>query len=58
LKRNNSTIFESIITIRKSSGELFIARHTAKDVIQMDLPEPVAPAINKCGIRERSATNG
>ena len=54
----SSTIFGSIRIICTSWGER-VSRMLAKIVLmQTDLPEPVVPAIKRCGMRARSSTIG
>ena len=51
----SSTRFGSIITSRTSSGVERISIETTSELIIEDLPAPVAPATNKCGILARFA---
>ena len=46
----SSTRFGSIITRRTSSGVERISIETISELIIEDLPAPVAPATNRCGI--------
>ena len=46
------------MTKRSSSGENRNNSDATMELMQTDLPEPVAPAINMCGISARSATIG
>src|SRR5699024_1061316 len=54
----NSTIFGSINIIFTSTGEALYNKLTKIELIQTDFPEPVAPAINPCGIFRKSRVTG
>src|SRR6267142_4202664 len=54
----SSSIFGSIMIIRTCSGVDLYKRLKTMALIPTDLPDPVVPAINKCGMRARSATMG
>src|ERR1700688_3574313 len=54
----SSSIFGSIMIIRTCSGVALYKRLKTMALIPTDLPDPVVPAINKCGMRARSATMG
>ncbi len=58
MNRISSTFLGSIITSRKSSGELLQIRQVIIEVIHTLFPEPVVPAIKICGIVPRSAATG
>ncbi len=53
---DNSSIFGSTIISRTCSGCDLYSRLRIMALMATDLPDPVVPAINKCGIRARSAT--
>ena len=55
---DSSTRFGSIITKRTSAGDACISMQEMSAFMQTDLPEPVAPAMSRCGIVARSATIG
>ena len=54
----SSTIFGSISIIFKSVGVALYSRLTRIELMQTDLPEPVAPAIIPCGILRKSIVTG
>src|SRR5207248_1643490 len=58
LKVVSSTILGSIMSSRRRSGLLWNKRPAIKELRQTLLPDPVAPAISRCGIRARSTTTG
>ncbi len=52
----SSTTLGSIIRKRTSAGVDLYRRLIIIELMHTDLPEPVAPAISRCGILARSAT--
>ncbi len=54
--KSSSTTLGSTIRNRTSSGVALYNKLIISELIQTDLPEPVEPAISKCGIFARSAT--
>ena len=52
----SSTRFGSTRIIRTSSGVERISTEVISELMQLDLPEPVAPAMSTCGILARLAT--
>ena len=55
---DSSSIFGSIMIIRTCSGVALYTRLSTIALMPTDLPEPVVPAISRCGMRARSATTG
>jgi hypothetical protein len=51
----SSTIFGSIIRRRSCAGAYRYTRLVMMVFMHTDLPEPVAPAMSRCGMRARSA---
>ena len=58
LKFTNSTRLGSTITNWTSSGVVVHSKPAMIAFTQTDLPEPVAPAMSKCGILARSSQTG
>ena len=54
----SSTLLGSISTKRTSSGVLCMSRQPIMELMQTLLPLPVAPAMRRCGILERSVATG
>ena len=52
----SSTRFGSTISIRTSSGVARIITEVIMELMKLDLPDPVAPDTNRCGILARLAT--
>ncbi len=55
---DSSSIFGSIMIRRTCSAVALYSRLRIIALIATDLPEPVVPAISRCGMRARSATIG
>ena len=56
LYTESSTTFGSIMIMRTSSGLYLKRRDMMSVLMQTDLPEPVAPAMSRCGIFAMSVT--